>query len=119
MHKPSLTLTILILSTITSLTNATCITSRQAHTIGHTWAQLVSNYTDTLALNALASTFTDQADSVTTLIDSASQPQTPLKLGSLTFPSKEAYMQLSSQQPSVPFQVLNTWHTCGEVSVCF
>lgn len=40
-----------------------------------------------------------------------------MQLGSLTFPTKAQYMALSSKQPPVPFQVLNTWHDCDHVSV--
>ncbi|KAB8356707.1 hypothetical protein FH972_024282 [Carpinus fangiana] len=95
----------------------TCINDWEAKEVGRNFGLLVSNYSNTLAESILAPGFTDQTDSVITLIDSAAEPQVPLALGSLTFPSKAAFMALSSQQPSVPFQVVNTWHTCTEVSV--
>lgn len=55
-----------------------CITDLQAQRIGRDFGLLVSNYSDTLAQNILAPGFTDQTDSVITLIDSAAEPQSPL-----------------------------------------
>lgn len=60
------------------LTTSTCITTHQAAQVGHNFGLLVSNYSDALANNVLASGFTDQIDSVITLIDGAAQPQEPL-----------------------------------------
>ena len=55
-----------------------CLSDGDAETIGYDFGQLISNYTQALADQVLASTFTDQSDSVITLIDSASQPQVPV-----------------------------------------
>lgn len=55
-----------------------CICDLEAKQVGRDFGLLVSNYSDTLANNVLASTFSDQTDSVITLIDSASQPQEPI-----------------------------------------
>lgn len=55
-----------------------CLCREDAMAVGQNFGQLISNYTAAFAHETLASTFSDQTDSVITLIDSASQPQVPL-----------------------------------------
>lgn len=37
------------------------------------------------------------------------------QLGSLTFDSKQAFLDGQGAQPPVPFDILNTWNTCDTV----
>lgn len=68
-----------------ALATSTCITAPQAAQVGKDFGLLVSNYSTTLANNVLAASFTDQTDSVITLIDSASQPQNPLAVCTMSY----------------------------------
>lgn len=87
----SILLTICLASNI----NAFCISDAEAITVGNNFAHLVSNYSDAFANKTLAPTFSDQTDSVITLIDSASQPQVPIMVG-----------------PHMPFQPSHTDVNC-------
>jgi len=58
-----------------------CLTDDEAAAVGNNFAQLTSDYTTALADNALYSAFSDQTDSVATLIDSASGEPIPVSGG--------------------------------------
>lgn len=51
-----------------------CIDSADAAVIGRDFGLLISNYTNELAVRLLAEGFTDQADSVNTLINNSPLP---------------------------------------------
>jgi hypothetical protein len=95
--------------------DAFCLCDSDADLIANDFAQLISNYSATLADNVLAADYTDQSDSVNTLIDSATT--SPIPLGTLTFASKAAFLAGQSSQPNVPFTILQTWHTCDTVII--
>jgi len=95
--------------------DAFCLCDSDADVIGNDFAQLISNYSAAFAENVLAADYTDQSDSVNTLIDSGTT--SPLPLGSLTFASKAAFLAGQGSQPDVPFTILNTWHTCDTVII--
>jgi hypothetical protein len=95
--------------------DAFCLCDSDADTIGNDFAQLISNYSATFATEVLADDYTDQSDSVNTLIDSGTT--SPLALGSLTFATKAAFLTGQSGQPNVPFTILQTWHTCDTVII--
>jgi hypothetical protein len=50
--------------------DAFCLCDSDAEVIGNDFAQLISNYSATFANEVIASDYTDQSDSVNTLIDS-------------------------------------------------
>jgi hypothetical protein len=50
--------------------DAFCLCDSDADVIGNDFAQLISNYSATFATEVLADDYTDQSDSVNTLIDS-------------------------------------------------
>ena len=39
------------------------------------------------------------------------------QLGALTFANKQEFLDGQGDQPPVPFDILNTWHTCDTVIV--
>jgi len=58
--------------------DAFCLCDSDADTIGNDFAQLISNYSSTFADQVLASDYTDQSDSVNTLIDSGTTGPIPV-----------------------------------------
>ena len=58
--------------------NPFCMTSADAAIIGKSFGLLISSYTTELAVKLLASDFTDQADSVNTLINTSPLPHQPV-----------------------------------------
>jgi len=95
--------------------DAFCLCDSDADVIGNDFAQLISNYSSDFATQVLADDYTDQSDSVNTLIDSGTT--SPIPLGSLTFASKAAFLAGQGSQPDVPFTILQTWHTCDTVII--
>jgi len=92
-----------------------CLCDSDADVIANDFAQLISNFSQSFADQVLAPDYTDQSDSVNTLIDSGTT--SPIPLGSLTFASKGAFIAASAKQPPVPFTILQTWHTCDTVII--
>ncbi|CAD0047744.1 unnamed protein product [Aureobasidium pullulans] len=79
--------------------NATCISAPDASLIATSFGLTISNYTEALAVQLFTSNFTDQSDSVNTLIH-------------------EPGLQASDgAQPPVPFVILNLWNTCNTVII--
>jgi len=94
---------------------AFCLCDSDADVIGNDFAELISNYSEDFAKKVLADDYTDQSDSVNTLIDSGTT--SPIPLGSLTFASKAAFLAGQGTQPNIPFTILQTWHTCDTVII--
>lgn len=95
--------------------DAFCLCDSDADQIGQDFADLISNFNQTFAEQVLAPDYTDQSDSVNTLIDNGGT--SPIPLGALTFATKAAFISASAQQPPVPFKILQTWHTCDTVII--
>lgn len=95
--------------------DAFCLCDSDADVIGNDFAQLISNYSNDFANKVLANDYTDQSDSVNTLIDKGTT--SPIALGSLTFATKAAFLAGQGSQPDIPFTILQTWHTCDTVII--
>ncbi|KAK8040046.1 hypothetical protein PG993_008457 [Apiospora rasikravindrae] len=74
-----------------------CLTQPAVKEITDNYAQVIGNYTDSLADKFISDDFTDTSDSINVL---AQQP-----LGSVTFPSKAAFKAGQSQLPKIPLVV--------------
>lgn len=111
---------------------ATCISAPDASLIATKFGMTISNYTSPLAVQLFTNNFTDQSDSVLTLMhEPGLQAQdvsifTPrivhfsmltTQLGHLTFSSKAAFLAAQGAQPNVPFEILNLWNTCNTVII--
>jgi hypothetical protein len=59
--------------------DAFCLCDSDADVIGNDFAQLISNYSADFANKVLASDYTDQSDSVNTLIDSGTTSPIPVR----------------------------------------
>ncbi|KAG9948126.1 hypothetical protein KCU85_g5181, partial [Aureobasidium melanogenum] len=92
-----------------------CISAADASLIGTSFGLTISNYTEALAIQLFTNDFTDQSDSVNTLIHEPGL--TAQDLGSLTFTSKAEFLAGQGAQPPVPFKILNLWNTCNTVII--
>lgn len=63
---------------ILATSDAFCLSNSQAEVIGDDFAQLISNYSAAFANIVLANDYTDQSDSVNTLIDSGTESPIPV-----------------------------------------
>ncbi|KAI4735485.1 hypothetical protein E4T50_14003 [Aureobasidium sp. EXF-12298] len=95
--------------------DATCISAPDASLIATNFGMTISNYTEPLADQLFTNNFTDQSDSVLTLMhEPGLQAQ---DLGRLTFSSKANFLAAQGAQPNVPFEILNLWNTCNTVII--
>ncbi|KAG9815109.1 hypothetical protein KCV05_g18582, partial [Aureobasidium melanogenum] len=95
--------------------DATCISAPDASLIATNFGLTISNYTEPLAVQLFTNNFTDQSDSVLTLMhEPGLQAQ---DLGKLTFSSKANFLAAQGAQPNVPFEILNLWNTCNTVII--
>ncbi|CAD0100645.1 unnamed protein product [Aureobasidium mustum] len=94
---------------------APCISAPDASLIATSFGLTISNYTEALAVQLFTNNFTDQSDSVNTLIHEPGL--TAQDLGSLTFTSKAEFLAGQGAQPPVPFKILNLWNTCNTVII--
>ncbi|TKA56739.1 hypothetical protein B0A55_12387 [Friedmanniomyces simplex] len=92
-----------------------CLSQSDVTTLSTHFGDLVSGYTQKLANQTLTTDFMDYSESINTLIDSAGT--TPNALLGLTFTSRASFETLSAAQPSVPFQVQNTWYNCDTITI--
>ncbi|KAH0007837.1 hypothetical protein KCU78_g11562, partial [Aureobasidium melanogenum] len=93
----------------------TCISPPDASLIATNFGLTISNYTEPLAVQLFTNNFTDQSDSVLTLMhEPGLQAQ---DLGKLTFSSKANFLAAQGAQPNVPFEILNLWNTCNTVII--
>ncbi|KAK0252607.1 hypothetical protein LTS09_012280 [Friedmanniomyces endolithicus] len=85
-----------------------CLSQSDVNTLTTHFGDLVSAYSQKLANQTLTVNFVDYSESIITLMDSAGT--TPKALLGMAFTSRANFEAESSAQPSVPFQVQNTWY---------
>ncbi|PPJ51264.1 hypothetical protein CBER1_08160 [Cercospora berteroae] len=96
-----------------------CLTSTQAQSLATDYGLLISNYTDILADSLLMPNFTDNSQSVNTLINSCPQGSEAhtLPLSAPTFTSLEKFKAGQSQQPPINFEQLAIFPACSSVMI--
>lgn len=104
-----------VLITIATSARAVCLTNHDANTLATNFGKLISAYSEKLANQTLTCDFLDYSESVNSIIDGGGN--SPVALLGPTFASRADYEALSSQQPSVPFQVKNVWFNCNSITV--
>ncbi|KAK0269899.1 hypothetical protein LTR35_014576 [Friedmanniomyces endolithicus] len=92
-----------------------CLSQSDVNTLSTHFGDLVSAYSQKLANQTLTVNFVDYSESIITLMDSAGT--TPKALLGMAFTSRANFEAESSAQPSVPFQVQNTWHNCDTITI--
>ncbi|KAG9846245.1 hypothetical protein KCU98_g6158, partial [Aureobasidium melanogenum] len=98
----------------TTSENASCISAADAVLVANGFGQILSNFSTSWGDVLIADGFTDQSDSVATLMHSPNVVASDL--GSITFGTKESYLAGEQASPGVPFKLLNTWSSCNAVT---
>ncbi|CAD0099393.1 unnamed protein product [Aureobasidium mustum] len=106
-------------STSSKLSNSTsnstsCISAADAVLIADGFGQILSNFSTSFGDILIADGYTDQSDSVATLMHSPNVIASDL--GKITFDSKASFLAGEQAQPGVPFKLLNTWSSCNAVT---
>ncbi|KAK0315502.1 hypothetical protein LTR01_000801 [Friedmanniomyces endolithicus] len=92
-----------------------CLSQSDVNTLTTHFGDLVSAYSQKLANQTLTVDFVDYSESIITLMDGAGT--TPKALLGMAFTSRANFEAQSSAQPSVPFQVQNTWYNCDTITI--
>lgn len=97
---------------------AGCMTWDQAQAVVDNWKELITAYSDAAADRSVTTGFTDNSESVNTLINSCPQGDAakPLPLLAPTFTNREEFKEGQGQQPPINFEQLQMWHTCSSVT---
>jgi len=92
-----------------------CVTDEEAENMADVFRQLIQDYSDELALNALTEDFVDYASVVNSLMNRGAQY--PKNITGPTFDGRQAFMDGQGSQPKIPFTTLNVFHGCRTVTV--
>ena len=101
--------------------NSKCMTGAEAQQVADNYAELIRDYSDELALDALAKDFTDYSESVNSLINTCPQGKAakaesiPLLLPSFT--NRHKFMVGQGQQPAINFKQLNLEYNCNFITI--
>lgn len=95
--------------------NGGCITDQQAQQGAEIFRQLIQNYTQTLALDALTSDFEDYSSSVNIIRNRGNKG--PIQVDGVSFSSRQDFMSAQGSQPEIPFTTLNIYHGCDSITV--
>ncbi|CZT22425.1 uncharacterized protein RCC_08295 [Ramularia collo-cygni] len=103
-------------SSLHHIRDSSCMDDNEAQQVATNFKNLIVEYSEELANSSLTVEFKDYSDSVIELINSGC-PNTLQDLGTATFNSRAEFIAGQSQQPSIPWEQLNIWHTCTSVFV--
>lgn len=96
-----------------------CMDANDAQQVANNYAELIRDYTETLANAALSVDFTDYSESVNSLIDSCPQGSAAISLPLLspTFTNRTTFEAGQGQQAPINFKQLNIWNACNSVLI--
>lgn len=96
----------------------TCLTMDQATHVAQTWAGLIANYSDSVALASIVEDFVDYSESVNSLINNCPQGAAAISRPLLdpSFTNRSSFMIGQSQQPPLTFNIQQVFRGCGSVS---
>ena len=92
-----------------------CLSNRDAYQAADIFQELIQNYSDELALEALTEDFVDYSSAVSIIINGGDDE--PLDLIAPTFAGRQEFMDAQGSQPKIPFKKLNIFHGCNSVSM--
>ena len=98
-------------------TRGSCLSNNDAYQVAHAFQDLINKpFNATLARAALVPGYTDYSDSVAELINKGCNTR-PATLTAPTFSYRSAFIQGQSGQKPIPFEILNLWNNCEEVTI--
>lgn len=92
-----------------------CLSDSDAEQAADIFRELIQNYSDELALEALTEDFVDYSSSVNIIINGGDGE--PLDIEKPTFVGRQAFMDGQGSQPEIPFKKLQRFHGCDAVSM--
>ncbi|KAF1818061.1 uncharacterized protein K489DRAFT_298998, partial [Dissoconium aciculare CBS 342.82] len=94
---------------------ARCLTQTNAQAGAEIFRQLIQNYTNTLALEALTDDFVDYSSAVNLIRNRGNEG--PIKVNGVSFDGRPQFMAAQGSQPQIPFDTLNVFWGCDHVAM--
>ncbi|KAF2206753.1 hypothetical protein CERZMDRAFT_115585 [Cercospora zeae-maydis SCOH1-5] len=91
-----------------------CLNDEQAAAGAEIFRQLIQEYSDELALEALTEDFIDYSSAVNIIRNRGNAG--PFVVNEVSFASRAAFMAAQGAQPLIPFDTLNTYHGCDHIA---
>lgn len=91
-----------------------CVNDTQAAAGAEIFRQLIQEYSDELALDALTEDFVDWTSAVNIIRNRGNEG--PFVVNAVSFSSRAQFMAAQGSQPQIPFDTLNTWHGCDAIT---
>ena len=92
-----------------------CLTDADAAEAAEIFRQLILNYSDELALEALTEDFVDYSSAVNIIRNRGAGG--PIAVNGPSFVGRQAFMDAQGSQPEIPFTTLGVWHGCNSTSM--
>jgi hypothetical protein len=92
-----------------------CLTKTQADSGAEIFRQLIQNYTNTLALEALTEDFVDYSSAVNIIRNKGNEG--PVQVNGISFNGRDQFMSAQGSQPQIPFDTLNVFYGCDHVAM--
>jgi hypothetical protein len=94
---------------------ARCLTQTNANAGAEIFRQLIQNYTNTLALEALTEDFVDYSSAVNLIRNRGNEG--PIRVNGVSFDGRPQFMAAQGSQPQIPFDTLNVFWGCDHVAM--
>lgn len=91
-----------------------CLTPEQWTAGAEIFRQLITNYSDEFALEALTEDFVDYSSAVNIIRNRGNEG--PFVVDAISFDGRAAFMAAQGSQPEIPFETLNTFGGCNHVA---
>ena len=95
--------------------NEQCLSDADAQAAANIFRQLIQEYSDELALEALTEDFVDWTSSVNIIRNRGAGG--PIPVNGVSFAPRQAFMDAQGSQPQIPFTTLNVFHGCNTTTV--
>ncbi|KAK5175371.1 uncharacterized protein LTR77_000510 [Saxophila tyrrhenica] len=92
-----------------------CLSDEDAEQAADIFRELIQNYSDELALEALTEDFVDWSSAVSIIMNGGDGE--PVEIEKPTFVGRQAFMDAQGSQPEIPFKKLQRFHGCNSVSM--
>lgn len=92
-----------------------CLSNDDAQAAANIFRQLIQEYSDELALEALTEDFVDWTSSVNIIRNRGAGG--PIPVNGVSFAPRQAFMDAQGSQPQIPFTTLNVFHGCNTTTV--
>jgi hypothetical protein len=92
-----------------------CLTDEDAEEGADIFRQLIQEYSDELALEALTEDFVDWTSAVNIIRNRGNEG--PIVVNGISFGSRQEFMDAQGSQPQIPFDTLQVFHGCDHIAM--